>query len=150
MMPDWSAVLAPIALAISIVALALGLIVLARLGSMRRQIREIRQGLERHDTSLLALHGAMKTISEDVIHQGQAQSSVARTLERLVDQQGEMRLREVDEGLYPQAIRLIRSGHSREEVRRLCGLTEAETDLLFSLHGQGLAALSTSPGKPSP
>ncbi|MFD2112966.1 DUF2802 domain-containing protein [Thiorhodococcus fuscus] len=79
----------------------------------------------------------MKTISEDVISHGQIQSSVRRTLERLVDQQSQMQLREVDEGLYPQAIRLIQSGRGRDEVQRLCSLTDSEADLLFSLHAPG-------------
>ncbi len=105
---------------------------------LRRQVDELRRDQQRQSTSILALHGAMKVISEDVINHGQHQSSVTRTLERLTDRQSELRLRDVDEGLYSQAIALIRQGRSRQEVRKLCALSESETDLLFSLHGQGV------------
>ena len=47
-------------------------------------------------------------------------------------------------GTYEQAIRLIRDGEPRDEVRRRCGLTAAELDLLFSLHGAGTAGGSAS------
>ncbi|EXJ16894.1 hypothetical protein D779_2505 [Imhoffiella purpurea] len=104
---------------------------------LRSEFLELKRDQQRQSTAILALHGAMKTISEDVIAHGQAQSSVRRTLDRLADLQSQMQLREVDEGLYPQAIRLIQSGRGREEVRRLCSLTESEADLLFSLHGPG-------------
>lgn len=121
-----------------LLAMLLAGVALKSISTLRRQMREIRQDHQRQNTSLLALHGAMKMISEDVISHGQAQSSVRRTLERLADQQNEMRLRDVDDGLYPQAIQLIQEGRGREEVRKLCGLTDSEVDLLFSLHGQGL------------
>ncbi len=100
------------------------------------QLRDVRRDHQRLQTSLLGLHGAMKVIAEDVISHGQHQSSVSRTIERLTDQQSELRLRDVDEGLYGQAIELIRQGRSREEVRKLCALTQSEVDLLFSLHGR--------------
>ncbi len=123
---------------LALLAFILAVLALRSVSTLRRQIREIRSDAQRQNTSLLALHGAMKVIAEDVISHGQTQSSVRRRLERLTEQQSEMRLREVDEGLYPQAIQLIQEGYSREEVRRRCALTEAEVDLLFSLHGQRL------------
>ncbi len=112
--------------------------------ALRTQLRELKNEFHRHDNSLLALHGAMKVIAEDVITHGRMQSTVKRTLERLTDEHSEMRLREVDAGLYPQAIQLIYEGRRREEVRKLCGLTESEVDLLFSLHGQGTTDLTAS------
>lgn len=104
---------------------------------LRSELKEIRGEQQRQSTSLLALHGAMKVIAEDVIKHGQLQSNVARTLERLADQQSELRLRDVEEGLYSQAITLIRQGKRRDEVKKLCALTQSEVDLLFSLHGRG-------------
>ncbi len=123
-----------LALAAALVAMALAVYAVVALLVWRRQIRELRSELQRQNTAMLALHGAMKMISEDVITHGQVQSSVKRALERLADQQSELRLRDVGEGLYPQAIRLIQDGRTREEVRQLCGLTQSELDLLFSLH----------------
>lgn len=130
----------------SVLGMILAGYALVSIATLRRQVREIRQDYQRQNTSMLALHGAMKMISEDVISHGQVQSSVSRTLERLSDQQTELRLRDVDDGFYPQAIQLIQDGRGREEVRKICGLTESELDLLFSLHGQGLGFGSSSAG----
>ncbi|MBK1721291.1 hypothetical protein CKO23_03360 [Thiocystis violacea] len=120
-----------------ILALSLAILALRAVRSLRQQVREIRRDQQRQSTTLLALHGAMKVISEDVITHGQHQSSVTRALERLSDRQSELSLRDVDEGLYSHAIELIRHGKSREEVRKFCALTHSEVDLLFSLHAQG-------------
>ena len=110
-----------------------------RLNALEERLRELRHDRQETDTALLALHGAIKAVAEDVIDQSQHQSSVRRALDRLADQQSELRLRSVDEGLYVQAIELIRLGRGRGEVRQLCGLTHAEVDLLFSLHGASVA-----------
>ena len=110
-----------------------------RLRVLEERLRELRHDRQKTDTALLALHGALKAVAEDVIDQSQHQSSVKRALDRLADQQSELRLRSVDEGLYVQAIELIRLGRGRGEVRTLCGLTHAEVDLLFSLHGASVA-----------
>lgn len=122
---------------LAIVAFMLAIIAMMLVSTLSRQLRELKNDFHRYNTSLLALHGAMKAIAEDVITHGQTQSTVKRTLERLTDEHSEMRLREVDAGLYPQAIQLIYDGRRREDVRKLCGLTEVEVDLLFSLHGSG-------------
>ena len=130
--PRWVAVLA-LLVALSAVWAAVRL--RTRLSVLEERLRELRHDQQETDTALLALHGAIKAVAEDVIDQSQHQSSVKRALDRLADQQSELRLRSVDEGLYVQAIELIRLGRGRSEVRTLCGLTQAEVDLLFSLHG---------------
>ena len=122
-------------LVLALLAVVLGVRAARRIRDLRAQLRELRREQQRLNTSVLALHGAMKVIAEDVINHSQHQSSVKRALERLADQQSELRLRDVDEGLYGQAIELIRHGRGRDEVRQLCALTAAEVDLLFSLHG---------------
>lgn len=134
--PFWVAALA---LFVAMLAGVLAVRARARLRVLEARLRELRQGQQGIDTAILALHGAIKAVAEDVISQGQHQSSVKRALDRLADQQSELRLRSVDEGLYVQAIELIRLGRGRGEVRKLCGLTHAEVDLLFSLHGASVA-----------
>ncbi len=113
---------------------------------LRRQLAALRQDYQRQATSVMALQGAMKALSEGVAIHGQAQASVQRALERLHDQHSELQAREdgAGAGTYEQAIRLIRDGEPRDEVRRRCGLTAAELDLLFSLHGAGTAGGSAS------
>lgn len=106
---------------------------------LRRQLTALRQDYQRQATSLMALQGAMKVLSEGVINHGQAQASVQRALERLHDQHTELRARDPDQGAYEKAIQLVREGYPREEVRRLCSLTAAELDLIYSLHGAGSA-----------
>lgn len=136
------------ALALVAFALLMALYALIRLAALRRQVRKLEDQAQRQTTSLLALHGAMKVISEDVIAHSQIQSSVRRTLERLVDEQSALRLREVDDGLYPQAIQMVQSGRSRDEVRELCGLTHAEVDLLFTLHRPSIDTKVARAGSP--
>ncbi|MBK1641857.1 hypothetical protein CKO12_08235 [Chromatium okenii] len=135
-------------LLLTILTLIIAIRALIATAALRTQLRELKNDFHRYNTSLLALNGAMKVIAEDVITHGRMQSTVKRTLERLTDEHSEMRLREVDAGLYPQAIQLIYEGRRREEVRKLCGLTESEVDLLFSLHGQGTTDPSMSRFEP--
>ncbi|BCU08200.1 DUF2802 domain-containing protein [Allochromatium tepidum] len=134
--PLWVAVPA---LLVALVALLLVVRTGTRQRALEARLAELRHDQRGLDTAILALHGAIKAVAEDVIDQGQHQSSVRRALDRLADQQSELRLRAVDEGLYVQAIELIRLGRGRGEVRKLCGLTQAEVDLLFSLHGASVA-----------
>ena len=134
--PLWVAVPA---LLVALSAIWLAVRLRTRLHVLEERLRELRHDRQQTDTAILALHGAIKAVAEDVIDQGQHQSSVRRALDRLADQQSELRLRVVDEGLYVQAIELIRLGRGRGEVRKLCGLTQAEVDLLFSLHGASVA-----------
>ncbi|WP_018875442.1 DUF2802 domain-containing protein [Thioalkalivibrio sp. ALE31] len=129
-------------LATIVAAFSVGLVIL-----LRRQLAALRQDYQRQATSVMALQGAMKALSEGVATHGQAQASVQRALERLHDQHSELRAREGDSGAYEQAIRLIRQGLGREEVRRRCGLTSTELDLLFNLHGTGTAAPTGSSGR---
>ncbi|WP_026340663.1 DUF2802 domain-containing protein [Thioalkalivibrio sp. ALJT] len=133
----WLVVLVAL-LATVVAAFAVGLVVL-----LRRQLAALREDHQRQATSVMALKGAMKALSEGMASHGQAQASVQRALERLHDQHSELRAREGDSGTYEQAIRLIQEGHGREEVRRRCGLTTNELDLLFSLHGSGTADART-------
>ncbi|MBK1694256.1 hypothetical protein CKO09_05815 [Chromatium weissei] len=130
--------------ALALIAIISAVFALIAISKLRHQIKEINDNFQRQNTSLLSLHGAMKVIAEDVIQHTQKQMTFARTLERITDEHSEMRLREVDSGLYPQAIQMIYDGIRREEVRKLCALTESEVDLLFSLHGQGSSARSTT------
>ncbi|MBV5308617.1 DUF2802 domain-containing protein [Chromatium okenii] len=131
-------------LAFTFIAIIVAVFALIAAAKLRRQIKDLNDNFQRQNTSLLSLHGAMKVIAEDVIQHSQKQTAFARTLERLTDEHSEMRLREVDSGLYPQAIQMIYDGRRREEVRKLCALTESEVDLLFSLHGQGASTSSAT------
>ncbi|QIK38909.1 DUF2802 domain-containing protein [Caldichromatium japonicum] len=134
--PLWFALLA---ILMALWAMLLGWRAGRRVRALEAQIQGLRREQEGFETAVLALHGAIKAVAEDVIDQGQHQASVQRALDRLAEQHSELRLRTADEGLYLRAIELIRLGHGRHEVRRLCGLTQAEVDLLFSLHGASLA-----------
>lgn len=132
--------------AISLLAL-IALTVLAFI--LFRQIGRLQADLARQGESLGALASAMKVISGEAFHVRQDQATVGQALERLADQQNEMRLemrlRDADRTPYAQAIQLIRNGQTRDEVRKLCALTQSEVDLLFSLHGQGISRRFDAP-----
>ncbi|WP_018864343.1 MULTISPECIES: DUF2802 domain-containing protein [Thioalkalivibrio] len=126
--------------AIALVATVVAVLAVSLVLTLRRQLATLRQDYQRQATSVMALQGAMKVISQGVVNHSQAQSAVQRALERLNDQQSELRARDADDGAYQQAIELIREGREREEVRRMCGLTTTELDLLYSLHAPGSAS----------
>lgn len=107
-----------------------------------RELRGLRDELHEQARTLLALHRAMKVVAGEAFQRAQDQAAISQALERLSAQQDELRLevrlRDTDQSQYAQAIKLIQAGRGREEVRSLCSLTEAELELLFGLHGQGV------------
>ncbi|NKN33188.1 DUF2802 domain-containing protein [Marichromatium bheemlicum] len=124
------------------VAVLLAALALAACVYLGRELRRLRRELGRLDPALQSLHRDLRVIAGESFHRGQDRMMLVNALERLADQQQEMRLemrmRDADQSPYAQAIKLIRSGQNREQVRRLCALTDAELELLFGLHGHGL------------
>jgi len=127
---------------LAILALLLAVVAMLVLALLWRELRGLRQELREQAQGLLTLHRSMKVVAGEAFQRAQDQAAVVRALERLADQQEqarlEMRLRDADHSHYAQAIKLIQTGRSREEVRTLCALTDVELDLLFGLHGQGV------------
>ncbi|GAB0149130.1 MULTISPECIES: DUF2802 domain-containing protein [Marichromatium] len=127
---------------LAILALLAAALALAAFVYLWRETRRLRRDLRRFDPVLQTLHRDLRVIAGESFHRGQDRVMLVNALERLADQQQEMRLemrmRDADQSPYAQAIKLIRNGQSREQVRRLCALTDAELELLFGLHGHGI------------
>jgi hypothetical protein len=128
---------------LSILVIVCAIFALWAFKTLRTQIAQLQRDFERQINALLALQGALKVLSGEAINHRQDQAAVLRALERLanINQETrlETRLRDADRSPYSHAIQLIRHGQSREAVRKICALTESEVDLLFNLHGQGIA-----------
>ncbi len=125
-------------------SLVIALVALTAFLLLRRQIMHLQRDYERQTHALLALQGSIKVLSGEALSHRQDLTAVLKSVERLseLNQEArlEMRLRDADRSPYSQAIQLIRHGQTRSSVRKLCSLTESEVDLLFSLHGHGIAA----------
>ncbi|WP_200279975.1 DUF2802 domain-containing protein [Rhabdochromatium marinum] len=131
-----------LALVAALFALLAGVALLA-LMQLRKHLARMQQALEQQTQTLLAIQGAARVLSGEAVTHREDLARVLRAVERQgeLNQQTrlEMRLRNADSSPYTQAIQLIRHGQDRAEVRKLCSLTESEVDLLFTLHGQGIA-----------
>ncbi|MBK5971027.1 MULTISPECIES: DUF2802 domain-containing protein [Thiorhodovibrio] len=128
---------------LTLLASGIALLALLALAGLRRRLMQMQQLQEQQTQTLLAIQGAVRVLSGEAVTHREDLVSVRRAIERIgeVNQQTrlEMRLRDADGSPYTQAIQLIRHGQPRSEVRKLCSLTESEVDLLFNLHGQGVA-----------
>lgn len=128
---------------LTLLAAGVALLALLALIDLRRRLTRMRQLLEQQTQTLLAIQGAVKVLSGEAVTHREDLAGARRAIDRLAElnQQTrlEMRLRDADGSPYTQAIQLIRHGQPRAEVRKLCSLTESEVDLLFNLHGQGIA-----------
>lgn len=139
---------------LALIAVAFALLALFALIQLRRRIDRALQVLEQQTQTLLAVQGALRVLSgEAITHRedlARAQRAIVRLGELNQQTRMEMRLRDAESSPYNQAIQLIRHGQPRAEVRKLCSLTESEVDLLFTLHGQGVAVEPSSPFEPPP
>ena len=128
---------------LSLLAAGIALLALLALMQLRRRLAQMQLVMEQQTQTLLAIQGGVKVLSGEAVTHREDLSRVRLAVERLgeLNQQTrmEMRLRDADGSPYTQAIQLIRHGQPRAEVRKLCSLTESEVDLLFNLHGQGIA-----------
>ncbi|EIC22160.1 DUF2802 domain-containing protein [Thiorhodovibrio frisius] len=128
---------------LSLLAAGIALLALLALMQLRRRLAQMQLVMEQQTQTLLAIQGGVKVLSGEAVTHREDLAGVRRAVERLgeLNQQTrmEMRLRDADGSPYTQAIQLIRHGQPRAEVRKLCSLTESEVDLLFNLHGQGIA-----------
>ncbi|WP_328985526.1 DUF2802 domain-containing protein [Thiorhodovibrio winogradskyi] len=128
---------------LSLLAAGIALLALVALMQLRSRLARMQLVMEQQTQTLLAIQGAVKVLSGEALTHREDLASVRRAIDRVgeLNQQTrlEMRLRDADGSPYTQAIQLIRHGQPRAEVRKLCSLTDSEVDLLFNLHGQGVA-----------
>lgn len=128
---------------LAICATLIALLVPVALWRQRLSLERLEQRVEQQTQTLLAIQGAAKVLSGEAVTHREDLARVRKVIDRLAQLNQEMRLelrlRDADNSPYTQAIKLIRHGQPRSEVRKLCSLTDSEVDLLFNLHGQGIA-----------
>ncbi len=138
---------------LALMAAMLAVLALFALVGLRQRLEQVRQVLEQQTQALLAIQGATRVLSGEAVTHREDLASLRRGIDRLgeLNQQTrlELRLRDADSSPYAQAIQLIRHGQTRSEVRKLCSLTESEVDLLFNLHGHGIALDHSRTGEAS-
>ncbi|MBB1125787.1 DUF2802 domain-containing protein [Thiospirillum jenense] len=119
--------------------------------TLRQRLARVSTEFEQQTQAILAMQGAIKVLSGEAIGHRQDLAALRQAIDRLIElhheSRLETRLRDADSSPYSQAIALIRHGQSRDEVRKLCSLTESEVDLLFSLHGQGVGSGMRTPDR---
>lgn len=76
---------------------------------------------------------------------GEAVVLLEDRLRRLTERQDELALREPDQGVYHQAIRLASRGASVEELVTTCGLPRGEAELVQILHRSARARPPETP-----
>lgn len=98
----------------------------ARQDALESGLAESVEHLQRLETALAAA-----TAENDRRH-----ADVEQRLEKLVENQEQLRLLDEDSGSYSHAIRLARRGASVEELVRDCGVNRGEAEILISLHAR--------------
>jgi hypothetical protein len=97
-------------------------------------IRRLKGQLARQDTLLRGLERDMQAICLGARGMGDAVLQLDDKLRRLTERQDAMALREPDQAVYHQAIRLAHRGASVEELVSACGLPRGEAELIHVLH----------------
>ena len=97
-------------------------------------VRRLRAELERQEGLVRGLERDMQAVCVGARGMGEAVVLLEDRLRRLTERQDELALREPDEGVYHQAIRLASRGASVEELVTTCGLPRGEAELVQILH----------------
>jgi hypothetical protein len=118
-------------LATAVLALALG-----ALGGGLYVLR-LKARLAHQDALLVGLERDMQAVCVGARGMGDAVFRLEDKLRRLTERQDAMALREPDQAVYHQAIRLAHRGASVEELVCTCGLQRGEAELIHILHQAG-------------
>lgn len=100
-------------------------------------VRRLKARLARQENFLRGLERDMQAICLGARGMGDAVLRLEEKLRRLTERQDELSLREPDQRVYHQAIRLASRGASVEELVSTCGLPRGEAELIQILHQSG-------------
>ncbi len=100
-------------------------------------VRRLKARLARQETFLRGLERDMQAICLGARGMGDAVVHLEEKLRRLTERQDELSLREPDQRVYHQAIRLASRGASVDELVSTCGLPRGEAELIQILHQSG-------------
>ncbi|MCG5511080.1 DUF2802 domain-containing protein [Ectothiorhodospira lacustris] len=101
---------------------------------LKRQLDALRKRLSLQETSVLALRGALSALHNEEQQFEAYRKTVDQQLRRLAEQQEQVLMRDVDEGPYRQAMRMVRQGATRDDLVAGCGLSSGEAELLLAMH----------------
>lgn len=100
-------------------------------------VRRLKARLARQENFLRSLERDMQAICVGARGMGDAVLRLEEKLRRLTERQDELSLREPDQRVYHQAIRLASRGASVDELVATCGLPRGEAELIHILHQSG-------------
>ncbi len=83
-----------------------------------------------------AVQQQLNVVTSGAVGVGEKLSGVEQHLRRTMEKQQELEHRDPGQLPYSQAVRLIAMGATAEDLVHSCGLSRAEADLVFLLHGQ--------------
>ncbi|EHQ51944.1 hypothetical protein ECTPHS_04583 [Ectothiorhodospira sp. PHS-1] len=101
---------------------------------LKHQLDGMRKRLNLQETSVLALRGALSALHSEEQQFEAYRKKVDQQLRRLAEQQEQVLMRDVDEGPYRQAMRMVRQGATRDDLVASCGLSSGEAELLLAMH----------------
>ncbi|MCG5499502.1 DUF2802 domain-containing protein [Ectothiorhodospira lacustris] len=101
---------------------------------LKRRLDALRKRLSLQETSVLALRGALSALHNEEQQFEAYRKTVDQQLRRLAEQQEQVLMRDVDEGPYRQAMRMVRQGATRDDLVAGCGLSSGEAELLLAMH----------------
>jgi hypothetical protein len=99
-----------------------------------RHVRQLRQQLAGQEALVRALERDLEAVCVGARGMGETVQQIEDRLRRLTERQDQMALREPDQGVYQQAIRLVQRGAGVEELVSTCGLQRSEAELIHVLH----------------
>lgn len=83
-----------------------------------------------------AVQRQLNVVTSGAVGVGEKLSGVEQHLRRTMEKQQELEHRDPGQLPYSQAVRLIAMGATPDDLVQTCGLSRAEADLVFLLHGQ--------------
>ncbi|MBK1674020.1 hypothetical protein CKO35_12010 [Ectothiorhodospira shaposhnikovii] len=101
---------------------------------LKRELDSLRKRLSLQETAVLGLRGALSALHSEEHQFDSYRKKMEQQLRRLSEQQEQVLMRDVDEGPYRQAMRMVRQGASRDDLVAGCGLSAGEAELLLAMH----------------
>jgi hypothetical protein len=118
----------------SVLALvALGVLTWVAFGALR-YVQRLKEEVARESGRVGTLERDLQALCAGVRGWGDAVVRLEGRVHRVSERQDELALREPDQGVYLQAIRLVQQGAGVEDLVASCALPQSEAELLYALH----------------
>lgn len=114
--------------------LALGAAALLLIGFGLLHLRRMKRRINRQEQLLKSLESDMQAVCHGARGMGDAVVQLEQRLRKMTERQDSLDMREPDNRVYTQAIKLAHTGASVEELVSTCGLARSEAELVHLLH----------------